>query len=120
MTPFRMDAGVLEVGVASDGELGLFEGRVGPGEPKAALTEWRLLALRWPMVGRVQVVAIGVSSISARWWLTSPVMRLDTGRRRILTLSGSLYELGARDIHDVDSGLPERVRRGLRAWGHVG
>ncbi len=120
MTPFRLDAGVLEVGVASDDELGLFEGRVEPGEPKAALTEWMLLASRWPAIGRVQVVAIGVSSVSARWWLTSPMMRFDTGRRRILTRSGSLYDLGARGIHDADLGLPERVRRGLQAWGHVG
>lgn len=114
-----MDGGRLEVGEATEAEMDLFRWSVRDGEPKAVLSDWHLIALRRVDAGTFQLAAVGVSSATGRWWLTLPVLALE-GHRRLHTASGSLYGLGVRRMCGEDAELPDRVRRGLCGWGHVG
>ena len=116
MTPFLMDGGALEVGEATDAELAVLQRAVG-GQQTDVLSDWLLVAIRGG--GRFQVVVLGGSERSGRWRFTSPVVGID-GLRAVRTLSGSLYALGVRRLCGSDPDMPERVRKGLRAWGHVG
>ena len=111
-----MDGGALEVGEATDAELAVLQ-RAVAGQQTDMLSDWLLVAIRGD--GRFQVVVIGALAASGRWRLTSPVVGID-GLRAVRTLSGSLYTLGVRRLCGSDPDMPERLRRGLRAWGHVG
>ena len=117
MTPIWANSGRLRVGPASSAEVAIFEGCVPGGMPKATLSRWMLLSLLRVQAGRFELVCVGVRSDTRRWRMTSAILRIQPGRR-LLTSSGSQYELAAPYSGGPPMFLEDCVRHQLSVLGH--
>ena len=116
MTPISCNNGALRVALASEHEVSLFRMSVPDGCAKAELDRWILLSLTRVRARKLTLAAVGISSKTTRWWLTSSILRLQEDR--LLTASGSLYRLGDRYSRGDERHVEACVQHFLSVAGH--
>jgi hypothetical protein len=98
---------------ATDAEVELFAGKVGP--PRDMLELWSFIAIRCGSA--FDIHALGWRILLANTWITSPLRAIDLTARAIRTRSGHAYLLGRRDTVELDPELRAHLAYALRTWG---
>jgi hypothetical protein len=81
----------VSIGLASAEEQAALAGPVDDDPARDTLDEWRLVAIR---SRRSEVLLLGEARRAGTTWITSEVIAVDPGGRRLRTHSGSVYHLG--------------------------